>query len=224
MTVTPVQTVSAATITTATINGVVTGNTLIGVVGTNGGMGGSITSLSDNKGNTYVLVDAGGSGTPEGYQGFYALNVTGGNLTITLNSGGSIVSGAIIVQEFNATDASSFDKHAIGTYTNTGSGGSASSGASPTTTQAAETVYGWVFQLASASAPTVGSGYGNFISKTDGTSLYVAVESKSVTSIGAQTATFVCQAFSSAVAGVMTFKSSASTSRQSLLTCMGMGS
>lgn len=214
----PVQTVTGVTTSTQVINGVVTGNTLCGVVGVTG----SISGISDSAGNTYVLVDS-NSSTPNALTGFYALNVTGGNLTLTL--AGSISSGAIVINELHQSDAVSFDLHAYASGT-TGAPGTATSGTTGTTTQASETLMGWVFfgNAGAVTAPTLGSGYSSLGSQVYNTShSCVATEFKSVVSTGTYNATFgILSGATGWNCGVMTFKTGASAATH-FLSLLGVG-
>lgn len=166
-----------------------TGNTIIVMVGTNGSSN-FVSSITDSQSNTYSKAGsdstAGGAGEIEIW---YAKNITGGTtptLTVNMNTTNGT---SFIAREYSGLDTTApFDK-----FSGSGANSSAaSSGATATTTQASELVVGAVFVSISSGSDTVsaGSGYGNLGHETSNGSFQSAMEDKTVSSTGAQTATF----------------------------------
>lgn len=190
-----------ANITTAATSGSIavstttTGNLGILIIATNTG-GITYSSVTDGT-NTYTLV-----GNVNSQACYYCANITGvTSPTISFNSSSS-VKYSIIFREYTGVQTSSpLDKSTQQSQ----SGTSFTSGASAATTNATDLVIGWM-GVEAAGTITIGSGYSNLatISNT-GNSMAVAIEDKSVSSTGTQTATFTNpSAFG--CAGVIAFK------------------
>ncbi len=116
----------AITVTATTANSVIIVNSKLG------GIANTITSVTDNKGNTYALAagpSVGGTNLFSGFQ-HYGVQLISGATTVTINFNGT-VSARIIAEEFTGgqiTNASVFDKSAI----NNGNGTAASVTLAPT--------------------------------------------------------------------------------------------
>ena len=178
------------------------GNTLVLAVNTFGPGGGSITSITTNHSETFTLVDnTNNGGTNFRGSAAYLLNCVGGSTTITINTTTNS-SWQIALYEYLASDAVSFDVHAVRGST---SGTNPTSLVSGTTTAANETVVGWLAETGT-STPTAGSGFGHLLASS-GTN-FAALEDKSVTSTGTQQALFTNGTTGTYVCGVLTFKKS----------------
>lgn len=166
---------------TVGISGVATGNTLVVFVGA----AQTISTPTDGT-NTYTAV-----GTTLNFFSnnrmniWYAKNVTGGNLTLTLGFGGTVGSG-VTIREYSGLDLTSpFD------VTNTGSGSNSipTTSATSTTTQADELVVAMMSSNATYTG-SAGSGYGHYLDNNTSTVSAVGVEDKIIAATGAQTGVF----------------------------------
>lgn len=206
---TPVQTVNGASASgvntvAATISGVLAGDTLFIAVDGNSITAAAISSIVDSVGNTVNIIDTQSPAAGSIAAGADIIAATSGSHTITVTFNNNIASAcaSIQVREYHTADAVSLDQHTA----TTGTGTVMSSGATANTTQANESVLGWAGREGST-AITAGAGFGNFALKNGATNnCQIAIEDMSVTSIGAQTATFNDSAGGAYAAGVMTFK------------------
>jgi hypothetical protein len=142
----------------------------------------AVSTVTDASGNTYTKAVA-RADTPTN-ELWYAYNIVGGVkpvITVTMASSTTACAGA---QEFSGILSTSdpLDKTSSGH----GTSGSPSSGATATTTQNTELVVGGLSYT--TFTPAAGSGFSNLLTFNDGTD-WGFIESKVVTSTGAQTAT-----------------------------------
>ena len=193
---------TSPTTTTAFAGSTTSGNLIVVTTADDSGLTTSVSAVADSKGNAYTQVV--NISSSSSMQIWYAKNITGGashTVSATWNTGntGRCV---LVAQEFSGCDTS----NPLDQNTSTGSTGTAvSSGASPTTTQAAELVVGGASHDALASAFSLGSGYTN-LGTVNVANCAVAMESKVVAATGAQTATFTIAASRTWICGVVTFK------------------
>lgn len=183
-----------------------TGNTIIVSITYNDDTAGTISSVTDSQSNTYNLIGTGGSSGGDTHTAsYYAYNITGGTtptVTVTMSTGDHDFS--MTMREVSGlTTTDPLDKVAEGT---TASGTSHTSATTATTTQANELVYATI-GLATTATFTLGSGYSE-LSETTGSDIYQASasETKRVTSIGTQTATFTSSASAVSYFIIATFK------------------
>jgi hypothetical protein len=179
------------------------GNFLVVAIGNDSGLTGTITSITDSKGNTYAK--ANDIATSVSLSVWYAANITGGSShTITVNFNDSNTGNvSIVAQEFSGIMASgALDKTAAATGTST----SPSSGATATTTQANELVVASLVTAGTATTTTAGAGYSNLGGPTTITDARTAQASKIVAATGTQTATFTLAASRTWACIVTTFK------------------
>lgn len=171
---------------TAFGSSVTVGNTLIAIVSSDGNNASQVTGLTDNKGNTWTRVF---EGMTTRYVSVWRAPVTAGGaglvITVTYNAASSNNSG-IVAQEWSSAGAFTKDQTKAGT----GTSATPTTGASSSTTVANELVVaGVVMTSTEASFTGAGAGYSNAGSALV-TNASVAMESKTVASTGAQTATF----------------------------------
>jgi len=210
MAISPVQTVTGTAATSATsvavtITGVAAGNTLVFIGSGNGITSASVTSVTDSAGNTINLMAAKNPVSSSVAQAGYILNASAGSHTITVNwSGSASAGGSMVIREYRQFDFYSFDQH----IEHTGSTDNPmTSTASPTTTQAYENVVCWCCRLGST-APTVGTGFGNFtVVNGPSNNCQSVLEDMTVIAKGTQTGLVNDSAATSYACGVMTFKS-----------------
>lgn len=203
------NTTSASPATTAGITTTV-GNLI--VVSLTGSVTGTF-SMSDSKGNTWTQIGTSISATPVFTAMFYSvLTVAGSAHTFSGADSGSLPTLALAIQEYSGVTSTPFDQTAQAS----GSGGTASSGNTPTTTQALELVVGAMGNF--SSLPIAGTGYSNAIAKQDGASSNTtSLESKLVSATGAYSSTFTNVPSAWAIF-VATFKATAGTPAPSVST------
>lgn len=199
---------ATATVTTAAFPGATTAsNCIVVAIADDSGISGQISSVADSKGNAYTQLMQ----TPltSTLTVFYAVNIAGGTgHTITVNW--SLANGsnlAVVAQEFSGIvkTTPAFD------FAQTNTGGTdtaATSGASSPSTQNDELILGFCATAGAAITFTAGSGYSNVISSAQ-VDTNVAMESKVVSTTGAQTATFTLSAARDWVTGVSGFLAAA---------------
>lgn len=172
-----------ATATSFTIvwaNNTTTGNLIVVGVGV---ITGTVSSITDSQSNTYTKATGGNANNNDG-EIWYAQNITGGTTpTITVNLSATVTASGL-AQEYSGMAASAFDKIS----SNTGIGGTGSSGNTSATTSNNELIVGFVAN--GSGTPTAGTGYGNLTLNSATSTNVVAIEDKRVTSKGVQAATF----------------------------------
>lgn len=191
------------TVTTAFGSAVTSGNLIVLAIGNDSALTGQITSITDTGGNTYTgpVFDTVNTATLAMY---YAQNVTGGSsFQVTVNWNEAATGLVVVVaQEFSGVaTSSSKDVHSSATGAST----TPDSGTTGTTAQANELVVGAVCYGGLITTTSLGSGYTN-LGKIDIANAGTGQESKVVSSVGTQSATFGLAASRSWIAGVVTFK------------------
>lgn len=184
---------------------VAVGDLIVVLCGGDGGVTGLATGVTDNLGNTYTRVPgfdiANGAGTLN-LDCFYAVVTVAGACTITCAFDDLNENGVFVAQHFNGF---------VGTATldqikrqENASSTTCTSGASPSTTVANEVVIGLGIHASTVSAFSLGSGYTN-LTQASVAARQAAMESKIVSSTGAQTATFTIAAARVNIGGLVTF-------------------
>jgi hypothetical protein len=132
---------------------IVSGNGVLGCVG----YVGTLTSVTDDKSNTYTLGSTLTTGGSYSTTAFYALGLTNAPITFTANfSGGGGTYTLISADEFSGI--ASFDVQAGQTQLNPSGTDSVSSG-SATTAVNGELIYGFIFATQTGAASTHGTGF-----------------------------------------------------------------
>lgn len=198
----------AATNTTVTFRkNVTSGNLIVVLAAQYGGTALASNSVSDNHSNTYTLI-----GSVTSYTGdsslkcamYYAYNVTGGSVTITVTAGGTPT---VMAYEYSGiTTSDPLDRQ---TTANTSTGDTAiSSGNTSTTTQADELIVGFATPyLGTLSYPNPGTNFmlrEAFPEPTNQEGSYS--EDRIVSSTGAYAATFTQESADGYVCKIATFK------------------
>ena len=164
---------------------------------------GTVTSVTDAKGNTYTQAATATNGTASS-QLFYAYNVAGGTtdtVTLHLSTTGLVVSG--VIREYGGMALTSpLDK----TGTATGASGNISVTTASNTTQAVELVLAFGSDFTSTDTMTVGTGYTNLQTVVNELTAQSAAEEVYTTTTGSQTATFVNSVTSTWLGIIVTFK------------------
>jgi len=178
------------------------GNAIIVMVATNTNVDNRISTVTDSKFNSYTRVTSKSYNFSE-VEIWYALGITGGaSHTVTATSSNAGDSVVVTAQEFSGVATSSAaDKF---TQAN-GDGNTLDSGATATTTQADELVFGAGADNG-GNAVTLGSGYSNLGTATLVGDVAGGAESKIVAATGTYNATFGTSGAPSWVCAVATFK------------------
>jgi hypothetical protein len=182
--------VNVTTLTTPAFGSSVGAGNLI-VVGISDYTGGAtnVSSVTDSKGNTYTRVTGiSGAGAGTTIELWYSYNVTGGaSLTVTVNFAITQRS-AVVAQEFSGVSTVSPLDQSSSYLLSANSSLTYTSAATPTTTTANQLVVALVCDTSGGNTYTAGTGYSNLVQdNNDGT--FPALESQTVSSTGAQTAT-----------------------------------
>lgn len=177
---------------TAFGSAVTVGNNIVVRVSSDGNSANQVTSLTDNKGNTYVK-DAETVNTLQSTERYIsiwrAVVTTGGTglvITVNYNGASSNNSGAIAEEWAASAGTMTLDK--------TAGGGSTTATASPTTattaatTQANELIIAAFVSNSTQTSFTAGTGYSN-ASSVNVSNANIATESKTVSATGTQVAT-----------------------------------
>lgn len=167
----------------------------------------TVTSVTDDAGNTYTLIEQGATVGDYAYGSMWcAKNVSVGvsppEITVTYSGA---VDATIIVREYKNLHSDPYDVSAIaieGASTN-----SHTVGATSTTTEAYDTIVA-AYAGSANSAYVVGTGYGN-LATINGFDVFrsAAMEDKNVYVVGGQTATITSATFSTGVFIIAAFKS-----------------
>lgn len=170
------------------------------------GLSGQMTGVTDSKGNTWTQVPGMDTTNAVGVSldAWYCIPTTGGTgftVSVAFNAANGNMNA--IVQYFDGfTGTPTLDK--VKTTADTGTPTTCTSGATATTTVADELVVGGAVHASSLSVFTAGSGYTN-LTESPVAFREGAMESKVVSSTGAQTATFTIAAGRACIGGVATF-------------------
>ncbi len=185
-----------------------------------------VTGISDGA-NTYTPIDAVSAvvaGANESLRTYYAKNITGGALTITVSvsaAGGTPVSRATtkVCEVSGASTAAPLDQHTIQTLANPGLGSDDVTSGAVVTTVNGEYIYGAVMNETGNVAYTHGTGF------TDGfLDVFSASEYQVQSSAGSIAATFA-STFGNAVTyfvAVATFKSTGAASTPKRMLTLGV--
>lgn len=194
--------VASGTATTSSIGTTTTGNLMVVCCASNSATSNDFSSVTDNKSNTYTRAKS-QPGNATDVEIWYAANITGGaSHTVTATTTNGFRNVALVAQEYSgAATTTPLDQTAGAT----GTSATPSSGATATTTQADEMVFGALVVEAS-DAISLGSGFSNLGTNTGIASLRPAAESMIISSTGAQTATFGIAASQPWNCAVATFK------------------
>jgi len=185
---------------------VAAGSLIVLFIGSGADAGSAIASVTDNRGNTYSKIQDGTNGVKG--EMWYAKNAAAGATTITISFTSNYHDISVIAREYSGIDTTApLDKQQEANDSDWLQ--SHSSGATPTTSQADELVLGAYVGDAN-STYTAGSGYGNLTSQ-NGYDAWtsIAMEDKTVSATGAQTATFGSAEWLKGYCCAATFKASA---------------
>lgn len=182
--------VTGTATTAAFTNTFAVGQIVVVAIAYDGGAN-ATTSVTDNATtpNTYTLIAAVSGATGGTYQAIYWSKITTAKAspTVTVNYNSAATNGNLVVQYFNGFTATpTIDQTKLQANA---SSTTVTSGASSSTTVAAELVVGIGMYVSTATTFTLGAGYTNLTAQNT-TNASVALESKVVAATGAQTATF----------------------------------
>lgn len=149
---------ASTTIPVTLTSAVGSGHMLCVTVNWAGLVGESLVSVTDDKSNTYALVDSIVNANFCSANA-YILNVTNAPQTITATISNSRAFGSIVVDEWsNVLASSALDGHVSQTQTNAGTGANAITSGSITTTANGDLIYGYTVSVSGLGA-TAGTGF-----------------------------------------------------------------
>lgn len=197
------QNTGAVTLVLPAFTGSVTAGNLIVVHAGRHNTAGSTLSVSDNKGNSYSMaVGPTTLGNGRAYI-FYSVVDTGGtNFIITITASASSIHTAAAAEYSGVATSTPLDQIAAAT----GNGTAASSGATPTTTQANELIMGMVYSPPNVPTISAGATFTFRVNRVNNSRGSILLEDKNVTSTGTQTATGTISATNDWIAQCATFK------------------
>lgn len=203
------QGASAASIS-VTISAVGSGNLLAGAAFLGTTLVSDFTSITDNQGNTYTIVDKQlGVSVHRVLVTFYCANVTNAPTIITANFANTPVDIGIFVEEYSGVATSSpLDGHAIQAVNGPGLGTDAVSSGSITTTLGGDLIYGVGADLNGSATLVQGTGFTSRTLNDSTTSAFITTEDLIQVSAGAIAATFTFGIGNNddEIAAVMAFK------------------
>lgn len=182
-----VQTVNPATSTgtiTATSAATKTGSLILVFIGTSA-LTDTVSTVTDNAGNTYTKAYGVASGTGGNTECWYSIN-TNSSTSVVVTFSASVTTKSVFVREYSgmSKNTTCFDR----TVSASGSGTAVSTGASSATREATELVVCSCSCLGTNPTNSIGAGFGNYTSQTllAGASLH-SIEDMTVTTLSAQT-------------------------------------
>lgn len=142
---TPADGTTSTSVSVVLTSAVGSGHAVMGYVSYGDGSVG-ISSVTDDKSNTYTVVDQiADSPNAQQYASFYLLNVTNAPQTITVNFTGPFAFRAICVDEFSGIATTlALDGHTGQVQTGVGTGTNAATSGNTTTTAAGDLIYGMI--------------------------------------------------------------------------------
>jgi len=151
---------SSASVTSATATGsaIGSGNTVCGIVFWHN-TAGTLTSVTDNKGNTYTIVDSiqETGGANSFLASFYLVNVTGGPTALTANLGSATTGVQISWDEYSGVSTSAvLDGHHGQAQASPGTGTDAISSGSFTTADNGDLIYCGSYSVSGTSSAGTG--------------------------------------------------------------------
>lgn len=185
---------------------VAVGDLIVVLAGGDGGVTGTVVSVTDSLGNTYTQVpsfdfaNAGGTLNMDAW--YSVVTHAGSSNVVTVAFHDTLENFNGVVQHFNGfTATATLDKRST---SSNASSTTCTSGATATTTNANEIVIGMGIHASTTSAFSLGTGYTN-LTQSNVSARATAMESKIVSATGAQTATFSIAAARVNMGGVLTF-------------------
>lgn len=201
---------SSSTVAVTLASTVGSGHALMVWVGWASNSGDTVTGISDDKSNTYTLVDL-ARDNAEGYswQSAYLLNATNAPKTITATLSASQPFASIVVDEYSGIASSAaLNGHAMQDQLDPGIGANAVTSGNITTTAGGDLIYGGTVSITSSTL-TAGTSFAQrqFVDSSFET------EDRTQASAGSVAATFTTNGSGSVynfITGVMAFKAAAS--------------
>lgn len=162
---TPSTGASSGTSVSVTVSAVGSGNAICGIVSWDETPNVSLTSVTDNQGNTYNLESTiTNANDAEKYCAFSRTNITGGPTVITANFSGSIDYRSILIDEFSGGSTASSDErdgsaHGGQYQSNPGTAANAITSGTFTTTTDGDLIWGGCGSQLPFGLPGVGTGF-----------------------------------------------------------------
>lgn len=168
------------------------GNTVLGTVSWGSTTLTNLTSVTDDKGNSYTIKDKVADATNVQSAAFFVLgNITNAPKTLTANFSGTLNFLEVGAAEYSgaAAAADPSDGHIVSAVTAIGIGGGTASSGSLTTTVNGDLLVGLTVDTNNGAAPTAGSGFTVDLSSAT-VQVTTAIEHETQTTAGATSATF----------------------------------
>lgn len=188
--ITPGTDATSATTVTATLGATVaSGDAVAGLVSWDTGASAAISSISDDKGNAYTVVDTLNDAVhAQSAATFYATNLTNGPKVITVTFNIAAAFRIVLVDELvNVTPASPLDGHTVALNATTPATPDGASSGTITTHNAKDAVWGGIMV---ENSNTITAGTGFVLGTNGGTGPAIASEMLVQTVAGTQAATF----------------------------------
>lgn len=197
---------TASTLSAVFTNTVGSGNTVMGVLIV-ARYSYSLSSITDDKGNSYTIVDSYAGDNSDTMYSFYASNLTNSPKTITANFTGNVYA-QIAIDEYSGVGT--LDVHGFNYQSSVTTAANNITSGNVTPTQNGDLIYGGTMCYSTGTgAPTAGSG---FTGRNSTAYFYGATEDQVQTTAAAIAATFTAYAATSYVGtAIMCFKAAVST-------------
>jgi len=198
---------TATTTVALTLSGIGVGNSVCGAVSYDSSGGATITSVKDNKGNTYTLGDTvNDAGNNQALTSFYLIGATNGPSTITATISVAVTFRRILADEFSGITVN--DGHTGQFQAAPGTGTNAISSGSITPTASGDLIYGATVNTNGATGANFTAGTGYTLQQSGATTdlLNMASESQVQSVAAAISATFTRAVAGTVCTTVMAFK------------------
>jgi hypothetical protein len=192
----------------ATVTAVGSGNLVCGFVETQSQVTTDLTSVTDNAGNTYTIVDnvARGGGFNGCLASFYLANITNAPTSITATLGTANACEIMVSEYSGVATTSPLDGHAMQFQGSPGTGANGVTSGNITTTINGDLIFGGVTDTnGSSNGLAAGSGFASRILNNTANGNFQTTEDQIQASAGVIAATFTATVIDVSITGVMAF-------------------
>lgn len=194
----------------ATVTAIGAGNLVAGIVTWHSPTTGDFSSVTDNQGNTYTIVDrvtSAANGFNQCLGTFYAANITNAPTTITANFANTPADVGIFLDEYSGAGTTPLDGHAMQTQAAPGTGTDACTSGNITTTVVGDLIYAGMVDVQGASGSDVAGT--NFTLRVNNDASngfsFSSTEDRVQVAAGTAAGTFTLSANVVTITGVMAF-------------------